>query len=276
LRPRIDQLESRLLLTATPLAVHPTFEIGPSVGGGGPDGGYTPAQIQVAYGFNNITFGDVVGNGSGETIAIVDAYDDPNIQADLNTFDTKFDLPATTVTRVNEFGGTSYPASDPTGDWELEESLDVEWAHAMAPGASIMLVEASSPSYVDLLTAVSYGASQANVVSMSWDRPGSDFVCCLFLQEGLLDRSNVLREGPTGPGRPGWLPTQVPHRSGLAHHAHPVPHLMNSRPARSVVGTWTWFRSRCTCQVSLQRLMRRHPLPSTGSLGVGSPASTVV
>ena len=40
-----------------------------------------------------------------------------------------------------------------------------------------------------------------------------------------------------GPGRPGWLPTQVPHRSGLAHHAHPVPHLMNSRPARSVVVT---------------------------------------
>jgi len=73
-----------------------------------------------------------------------------------------------------------------------------------------------------------------------------------------------------GPGRPGWLPTQVPHRSGLAHHAHPVPHLMNSRPARSVVVTWTWFRSRCTCQVSLQRLMRRHPLPSTGSIVFGT------
>ena len=68
-----------------------------------------------------------------------------------------------------------------------------------------------------------------------------------------------------GPGRPGWLPTPAPLRSGLAHHAHPVPHLMNSRPARSVVGTWTWFRSRCTCQVSLQRLMRRHPL-SGGAL----------
>ncbi len=58
-----------------------------------------------------------------------------------------------------------------------------------------------------------------------------------------------------------------PHRSGLAHHAHPVPHLMNSRPARSVVGTWTWFRSQCAWHVSLQRLMRRHLLPSTGSPG---------
>ena len=46
---------------------------------------------------------------------------------------------------------------------------------------------------------------------------------------------------------------------------------MNSRPARSVVGTWTWFRSRCTCQVSLQRLMRRHPLPLTGFLGLVPP-----
>ena len=74
-----------------------------------------------------------------------------------------------------------------------------------------------------------------------------------------------------GPGRPGWSPTQAPHRSGLAHHAHPVPHLMNSRPARSVVVTWTRFRSQCTWHVSLQRLMRRHLLPSTGSLGLVPP-----
>src|SRR5271157_3868957 len=84
-------------------------------------------------------------------------------------------------------------------------------------------------------------------------------------------RGHVSAGSLCGPGRPGWLPTQVPHRSGLAHHAHPVPHLMNSRPARSVVGTWTWFRSRCTSQVSLQRLMRRHPLPLTGSLGLVPP-----
>ena len=70
-----------------------------------------------------------------------------------------------------------------------------------------------------------------------------------------------------GPGRPGWLPTQVPHRSGLAHHAHPVPHLMNSRPARSVVVTWTWFRSRCTCQMS-------HPdYPSSSGLYRGNWAA---
>ena len=86
-----------------------------------------------------------------------------------------------------------------------------------------------------------------------------------------VDAAPWRRGRNSGPGRPGWLPTQVPHRFGLAHHAHPVPHLMNSRPARSVVVTWTWFRSRCTCQVSLQRLMRRHPLPLTGFLGLVPP-----
>ncbi|MBV8126401.1 MAG: DUF4082 domain-containing protein [Planctomycetaceae bacterium] len=159
----MDDLEPRALLSTTPLVAHPTFLAVPLQSGGQPSALYTPAQIQQAYGFNSIAL-----NGSGETIAIVDAYNDPNIQSDLNTFDSEFNLPATTVTRVSETGTTSYPASDPTGGWELEESLDVEWAHAMAPGANIMLVEASSTSFGDLLTAVQYGASHANVVSMSW------------------------------------------------------------------------------------------------------------
>ncbi len=110
-----------------------------------------PNEIPTAYGFNNINFGGVVGNGSGETIAIGDAYDDPNIQTDLNSFDEVCSPPTTTVTRVNETGGTSLPSTDPTGDWEIEESLDVEWAHAIAPGAKILLVEAGSPSNTDML-----------------------------------------------------------------------------------------------------------------------------
>jgi len=164
----MDDLEPRALLSMTSPVAYPTFVAKPLQSGGGPSAPYTPTELQEAYGFNSITFNGVAGTGSGETIAIVDAYDDPNIQGDLNTFDTQFGLPATTVTRVNENGGTSYPASDSTGGWELEESLDVEWAHAMAPGASIMLVEASSTYDSDLLAAVQYGASHANVVSMSW------------------------------------------------------------------------------------------------------------
>ena len=184
--PQVDRLEARELLSTTPgpisptasaallagLVARPMFEVRPFLGGP-PTGDYTPLQIEQAYNFNQIMFGTVPGNGAGETIAIVDAQDDPNIQADLNTFDTQFSLPSITVTRVNETGGSNLPASDPTGGWELEESLDVEWAHAIAPGANIVLVEASSANGSDLLTAIGYAATHANVVSMSWG--GSEF-----------------------------------------------------------------------------------------------------
>ncbi len=193
------------------LVAHPTFEIGSLAGGSEPpSGAYTPAQIQLAYGFNNITFGGVAGDGSGETIAIVDAYDDPNIQSDLNTFDSEFGLPATTVTRVNETGGTSYPASDSTGGWELEESLDVEWAHAMAPGASIMLVEASSDSNSDLLAGVQYAAAHANVVSMSWG--GSEFARETAYDTQYFDQAGVTFVASSGDdGAPAEWPAVSPN-----------------------------------------------------------------
>ncbi len=181
--PTLVQLETRELLSTTAIlapitgplpTAHPMFTVAPlAVSNTPPPGAYTPAQVAQAYGFNQIAFGSVKGTGAGQTIAIVDAYDDPNIQADLNTFDTQFGLPSTTVTRVNENGGATLPATDSTGGWELEESLDVEWAHAIAPGAKIVLVEASSPNDNDLLAGVNYAAANANVVSMSWG--GSEF-----------------------------------------------------------------------------------------------------
>lgn len=181
LAPSVDLLEARQLLStgqiaqgpyAQPIASQvssPMFEVGKLVSNTSPQSGsLTPAQVATAYGFSSIKFGSVQGDGTGQTIDIIDAYDDPNIQADLNTFDTQFGLPAATVTRVNESGGTSLPGADSTGGWEMEESLDVEWAHAIAPGAKIVLVEANSASDSDLLAGVNYAASNANVVSMSW------------------------------------------------------------------------------------------------------------
>jgi hypothetical protein len=168
LTPTIDGLESRSLLSTAALVAQPMFVLGPSGNGNPPSGAFTPAQIEEGYGFNQISFNGVTGDGKGETIALVDAYDDPNIQGDLNAFDTEFGLPAITVDRVNQAGGMTYPAQDSAGDWELEESLDVEWAHAMAPSASIMLVEANADDDTDLLTAVAYAAAHANIVSMSW------------------------------------------------------------------------------------------------------------
>ncbi len=105
-------------------------------GSAGQPAGFSPGQISQAYGFNQITFnnGTVRGDGSGQTIAIVDAYNQPNILSNLQTFDLTYGLAAPpSFTVVNQSGGSTLPAADQ--GWGLEESLDVEWAHAMAPGA---------------------------------------------------------------------------------------------------------------------------------------------
>jgi hypothetical protein len=142
--------------------------------------GLTPMQIRDAYGFDQIRFGSIFGNGSGQTIAIIDAYNDPNIQGDLQVFDAQFGLPnPPSFTVVAQDGTQNLPRTDPAGaiyqsglnsSWSLEESLDVEWAHALAPGANIVLVEATSSSVADMQTAVSFAASYpgVSVVSMSF------------------------------------------------------------------------------------------------------------
>lgn len=176
-RPNLEAFEDRTLPSVT---LMPTYvmnhasHVNPLAGSG--ISGYTPAQIQKAYGFSGITFanGTVTGNGSGQTIAIVDAYDDPNIAADLATFDKQFSLaapPSFTKIGINSQGiasTTQFPSGD--SGWATEISLDVEWAHAVAPGAKILLVEAHSADLNDLLNAVNYArnASGVSVVSMSW------------------------------------------------------------------------------------------------------------
>lgn len=129
---------------------------------------FTPAQIRQAYGVDQVTFngGAVAGDGSGQTIAIVDAYDDPTIAADLAHFDAQFGLAAPpSFVKATPQGQPAYNSG-----WAGEIALDVEWAHAIAPGANILLVEARSSSFADLLAAVDYARSQPGVsaVSMSW------------------------------------------------------------------------------------------------------------
>ena len=174
---QMEELESRLLLSALPIATH-DFTIRQGTGvthfdTAGPVG-LTPAQIQQAYGMNAVQFGAVAGDGTGQTIAIVDAYDDPTIVADLQTFDTQFGLSAPpTFTVVGQNGSSTRPGTDPAGpgnSWAVEISLDVEWAHAAAPDAKILLVEANSDSDSDLFAAVNTAKNYAgvSVVSMSW------------------------------------------------------------------------------------------------------------
>ncbi len=167
-RLNFEPLENRAMLSADPLSgITAQTEVTPLASGGGPVG-YTPAQITSAYGFNSINFGSVTGNGAGQTIAIVDAYDDPNIASDLATFDSQFKLPAASFTKIEQTVGGRAPAEN--AGWAAEISLDVEWAHAIAPAANIELIEANNSSLSDLLASVQYAASQpgVSVVSMSW------------------------------------------------------------------------------------------------------------
>jgi kumamolisin len=109
--------------------------------------------------------------GGGNAIAVVDAYDYPTAASDLSTFSAQFGLPAANFTVVYASG--TRPSPDPTGGWELEEALDIEWSHAMAPKAKIFLVEAASNSNTDLLTGVAVASklvaeNGGGEVSMSW------------------------------------------------------------------------------------------------------------
>ncbi len=130
-----------------------------------PPGAYGPLQFHTAYNLPTTA-------PSTQTIAIVDAYDDPNIEADLNTFSSNYGLPACTTangcfTKINQTGGSTPPVA--SSSWALEISLDVETAHAMCQNCKILLVEASTSNLSDLGAAENEAVARgANVISNSW------------------------------------------------------------------------------------------------------------
>jgi subtilase family serine protease len=106
-----------------------------------PSGGYTPAQIRAAYFLNPLLHKGI--NGTGESIVIVDSFGSPTIRHDLKVFDRQFKLsPPRSLTIIHPAG--PIPPFKPTQTrvgWAEETTLDVEWAHVMAPRARIVLVE---------------------------------------------------------------------------------------------------------------------------------------
>ncbi|HEV3311885.1 MAG TPA: S53 family peptidase, partial [Chloroflexota bacterium] len=193
---------------------------------------YSPAQIRSAYGISSLAY-----DGTGQTIAIVDAYDDPSIFQALDAFDTQFGLttsgptlyqqygPASSfLTVLNQYGqATSLPSTDPSGpgtdNWEVEEALDVEWTHAIAPGAQIILVEANSQSLSDLMAGVATAAAQpgVSVVSMSWGFPEGQAVFAgdeaayanVFNVAGLTFVASTGDYGAADPEYPAYSPNVV-------------------------------------------------------------------
>jgi hypothetical protein len=239
----LEELESRTLLSLTPLdtlaaAVAPAASLAPDARGSGSttvSGPYQPSQIRTAYGFDRISFLTSNGTpsssvynstaGAAQTIALVDAYNDPNIQSDLATFDTQFGLPGTNTTSVSQFlsivgidsvtGNVVAPSTLATNsNWAGEISLDVEWAHAIAPAAKILLVESSAGNQVsDMMNAVNYASAHSNIVSMSWGSPES----VVGSSAELADDASFKKAGVTfiasagDSGLPAYYPSASPN-----------------------------------------------------------------
>lgn len=132
--------------------------------------GYGPADLRSAY--------KLTSNGSSaQTVAIVDAYDAPTAEADLAVYRSQYGLPACTTAngcfrKVNQNGGTTYPSAN--GGWAQEISLDLDMVSAICPNCHILLVEATSSSFVNLAAAVDRAAIMgAKTISNSYG--GSEY-----------------------------------------------------------------------------------------------------
>ncbi len=233
-----------------------------------PVAGLTPAQIRVAYGINSIpTFasllpgGGVPADGTGQAIAIIDPYLDPNIVLDLNSFDQGFSLTTGGPTLFAQYGGAtggpagtlgpgaffnvynqsginitnligsntsknvvtvngvSVPGVDPSGPGstsaeqsEGEAALDVEWAHAIAPGAKIDLIECNSNSTSDENHSIppATGLPGVSVVSMSFG--GAEYDKETSEDSYFIQPSGVTFIAATGDsGAPGAYPAYSPY-----------------------------------------------------------------
>jgi outer membrane protein assembly factor BamB len=180
------------------------------VGAASPDtigngGAYDPAYLQSAY--NVASAAAANGGGAGQIVAIVDAYDDPNVAADLGFYRSFFGLPACSagtvspkntgcvLEKVNQTGGTSLPVGN-TG-WATEISLDVDMVSAICPKCQILLVEATDNQFYNLGAAVNEAvALGADVVSNSYG--GGEFSNELDADSAYYDHPGVAVVASTG------------------------------------------------------------------------------
>ena len=182
-------------------------------------GQVSPAQLRHAYGINQISFTGpggttVTGDGSGQTIAIVEEGVDPTLGADLTTFDQFFGIPAPPASRLWTRTGSPRRTTSIVG----EASLDVEWAHAVAPGASIIVYNAAyepnnaTASFENLIEAMQQASKLpgVSVVTLSYGVPESSLAAS-GLTSSRSTRTSPRRASPSSPPRaiPGSTATAV-------------------------------------------------------------------
>jgi subtilase family serine protease len=169
---------------------------------------YGPAQIRAAYGIDKLP-----QDGAGRTIVIIDAFQSPTISQDLATFDTLFELPDPPAFNIIAPQGlTPFDQSDPNQvGWAGEITLDVEWAHAIAPAATIDLVLSKTNQDSDILAAQQYVIDHnlGDVLSQSFgeaeqceDPAIMDATHRLFVQATLKRMTVLASSGDQGAAQP--------------------------------------------------------------------------
>lgn len=231
---------------------------------------YTPQQIQAAYGFDQLS-----EDGSGKVIGIVDAFDAPTAALDLETFIKEFDLPmmyglpgqrpCSVATGPHPcfqktFASLFRPRVDP--NWAFESSLDTQWAHAIAPGADILLVETSDDSLNSLLLTGVQTANRlgADVVSMSWS--GSEFFPEQYYDQVFLHPSVAYVAASNDFGHGAMWPTTSPFVLGVGGTSLP-PNPQTGDPTRPETA-WPGSGGGISSTELEPGYQLRFPIPSTG------------
>ncbi len=150
-----------------------------------PGCGYSPSNVYAAYNLNGLYAEGY--NGAGQTIVIIDWCGSPTIQQDANVFSKRFGLPALTSSNFNIL---NVPGPSACSGVDMEINLDVEWSHAVAPGANIDLVVPPTSDFEDVDEAVYYAANYGlgNVISGSYASPE------FFVPDTEMSKENLISE----------------------------------------------------------------------------------
>lgn len=170
--------------------------------------GLTPSEIKAVY--------NLPKSGGKGIIAVIDAYDDPYIEHDLGVFSTAFGLPSCTIASGCLTVHKMSSSIKSNSGWRGETSLDIEWIHAIAPNAKILLVEATTPSGTNLINAVDYAAAQSGVVAVSMSWGGAEFPEEVSMDSHFVSKSGAIFFASSGDNGAGasW-PASSPNVIGV-------------------------------------------------------------
>jgi len=199
-------------------------------------GALAPADLHSAYQLPTDT-----SSASSQTVAIIDAYDDPTAEADLAVYSNRYGLPACTTangcfTKINQNGGSTMPTVN--GSWAGEISLDVQMVHAICQSCKILLVEAASNTLADLGAAVNEAASSgATEISNSYGSAESSSL----LHDTHYDHPGIVITASAGDN--GYLDKQASSGGGLPEYPASSPYVLSVGGTSLTQNTGVWHSS---------------------------------